>query len=188
MTVRPGLVWTHHHYPRRSRNAAKKRSYNVLPYKYQRNRRVFDYTMEWRMPRSHQHLIVNARVGRDAVDVNDCRKWLDDLILLIGMRILVPSHCVQDQEPGNEGITGVVVLTTSHAVFHYWAPHSSEPDRLSFCLYSCESFDPQLVIDHIDDFWSASEYRCRFLDRTWDIVDIGNTIRLPPPAGSPGGA
>lgn len=124
------------------------------------------------MPGKHLHLIVNAYTSRDAVDMDDCREWLDGLIPRIGMRILMSAHCVQDYELGNEGITGVVILTTSHAAFHYWAPHSSEPNRLSFCLYSCKTFDPQLVLGYIDDFWSTREYRCRFLDRTWDILDI----------------
>lgn len=128
---------------------------------------------------NHWHFIVNARASRDPVSIDDCQKWLDDLVPRIGMRTLVPSQCVQDYEPGNEGITGVVVITTSHAAFHYWAPHSSEPNRLSFCLYSCETFDPQFVLGYIDEFWSMKEYRCRFLDRTWDILDIGSAIRLP---------
>ena len=82
----------------------------------------------------HRHIMVNAHVAQSP-SINECREWLDGLAPRVGMNILVPAVCVMCNDDGNEGITGTVVISTSHAAFHYWSPESSEPQRLSFCLF-----------------------------------------------------
>ena len=123
------------------------------------------------MPNFHRHLILNCIVRHNPASIETCRDWLDGLVPKIKMNILVPASCVRCDDPGNEGITGTVVITTSHAAFHYWSPRSDCPNRLSFCLYSCAPFDPQAVISHVDEFWSISESRHKLIDRDWDIKD-----------------
>ena len=124
------------------------------------------------MPNCHQHLIFNGVVNNVPSSVDACRQWLDALVPKIHMKPLVPANSVYCDDPGNEGITGVVVITTSHAAFHYWEPSSELPNRLSFCLYSCAPFDPQVVIEHIDEFWGIQDHQCKVFDRNWEIVEM----------------
>jgi len=124
------------------------------------------------MPKTHRHLIFNGVVRNTPTDPSACRQWLDALVPRIHMKTLVPASSVYCDEPGNEGITGFVVISTSHAASHYWEPRSEQPRRLSFCLYSCADFAPAVVIDHIDAFWSIERCRHRLIDRTWDILEV----------------
>jgi len=124
------------------------------------------------MPNLHRQFIYNAVVGKDDVEVNACRRWLDGLVPKIGMATLLPAVSVYCEKKGNEGITGFVVISTSHAAFHYWEPRSHSPNRLSFCLYSCGPFDTRVVVEHIEEFWSIRRSQYRLFDRTWDIVEV----------------
>lgn len=130
------------------------------------------------MPDFHQHLIFNGVVNNVPASADACRQWLDALVPKINMKTLVPASAVYCDDPGNEGVTGVVVISTSHAAFHYWEPGSENPNRLSFCLYSCAPFDAQRVIDHIDEFWSIRDCRYRVFDRSWDIVEVSPQLEL----------
>jgi len=130
--------------------------------------------------RHHRHLILNCVVGRNRVSVSSCRDWLNALVPKIKMNVLAPAACVRCDDPGNEGITGTVVISTSHAAFHYWSPQSDCPNRLSFCLYSCAPFDPQVVIEHLDQFWSIKDSRHKLIDRDWDIVEATESAAVAP--------
>lgn len=130
------------------------------------------------MPSFHRHLIVNCRVRNVRSSVSACRDWLNALVPKINMNILVPARCIRCNDPGNEGITGTVVITTSHAAFHYWSPESECPNRLSFCLYSCAEFDPEVVLAHLDEFWGMDDFRYKVFDRDWDIVDVTESAAL----------
>jgi S-adenosylmethionine/arginine decarboxylase-like enzyme len=131
--------------------------------------------------RHHRHLILNCVVGRTPTSVSACRDWLNALVPKINMNILTPATCVRCDDPGNEGITGTVVISTSHAAFHYWLPESDCPNRLSFCLYSCAPFDPEVVIEHVHQFWWIKESRHKLIDRDWEIVEAAPwaTATLP---------
>lgn len=124
------------------------------------------------MPKCHRQLILNAVVRNQNPSPQACQAWLDSLVPKIDMKTLVPASVVYCDDPGNEGVTGVVVITTSHAAFHFWDVNSDQPNRLSFCLYSCSWFDVQVVLDHIDQFWGLESYEHKLLDRAWEIREI----------------
>ncbi len=130
------------------------------------------------MSHCHHHLILNAVVENDHTSVQTCRDWLNALVPKIHMNILVPANCIRCDDPGNEGITGTVVISTSHAAFHYWSPDSACPSRLSFCLYSCAPFDPDVVYAHVDEFWGIQSSRLKVFDRNWDILEITEPAAL----------
>lgn len=130
------------------------------------------------MEKIHQHLIFNGIVKNVYRDPKPCRKWLNKLIPKINMKTLVPAKTTWCAEPGNEGITGIVVITTSHAAFHYWDPMSDQPGRLSFCLYSCAPFKSECVIDHIDEFWKIEKCNFKMFNRNWEITEIDDQTSL----------
>lgn len=58
---------------------------------------------------------------------------------------------------GNEGLTGFIVIETSHISFHWW----STTGLLQFDVYSCADFDTQLVEDTL---------RAQFSDKYLDVI------------------
>lgn len=132
--------------------------------------------------------MVNAAVEASP-DISACKVWLDALPAMIGMDTLLPARCVECQDKGNEGITGTLLITTSHVAFHWWSAESNESGRLSFCLYSCADFRPMVVLEYIDSFWTIQDSQAKLFDRSWEIgtkwkseissTDISN-ISTPP--------
>lgn len=126
------------------------------------------------MPHRHLHLVLNAFVLAEP-DIPACEGWLGALPALVGMTALAPPRCVECRDEGNEGITGTLVISTSHAAFHWWSAESEEPGRLSFCLYSCREFRPEGVLRHVDSFWMMRDSRARLIDRDWEITWASET-------------
>ena len=124
------------------------------------------------MPKCHRHLLLNGfTLPTLDVSIDSCKEWLDSLVPKINMKTLSPAQCFDCDDEGNEGITGIIVITTSHAAFHYWSTTSTCPNRLSFCLYSCDEFDNEVIIEHIDKFWGLSDFRYKVFDRSWEITE-----------------
>ncbi len=83
--------------------------------------------------------------------VERVQEFLVDLVAALGMRPLAPPtiHSVEidikklGAEPFEDegGVTGTVVLSTSHAAIHTW------PERrfFTFDVFSCRDFDPEVV-------------------------------------------
>lgn len=74
-------------------------------------------------------------------------EWLAGLVASVGMKVLIPPNCVRCDTPGNEGVTGIVCLETSHASIHIWDIGFLQAD-----LYSCKSFGVDAVLDRFNVF------------------------------------
>jgi len=74
--------------------------------------------------------------------------WLNRLVKTVNMEILIPPKAVRCDDLGNEGVTGIVCIKTSHASIHVW--DSGENPFLKCDLYSCATFEPQDVIKIIN--------------------------------------
>jgi hypothetical protein len=84
---------------------------------------------------------------------SDIRGLLDDLVVALEMRSLGPPHIYEVEEnirlmncepfEDEGGVTGFVVLSTSHCAIHTW------PLRSKFVLdvFSCRKFDPSIVAE-----------------------------------------
>lgn len=84
-------------------------------------------------------------------DSSVVHSFLLNTIELVGMRRLMGPHVCQvelqirkmGKEPFEDegGVTGVVVLSTSHAAIHTWPLRP----KFVFDLYSCRDFDERIV-------------------------------------------
>lgn len=109
-------------------------------------------------------------------DKDRIQQMLVDLVNRVGMRPLDGPHMVDvecdikklGQEPFEDegGITGVIVLSTSHIAIHTW------PLRpfFSLDLYSCRSFRPEIVMDHIIDYLGGTDVVMR---------DLSDSLKYP---------
>ena len=110
----------------------------------------------------HRHLIVTAFATNLPTSVESGETWLRELVALVDMQILMDAQAIYCEDLGNEGVTGVVGLKTSHASFHSW--HEADEPFVSFDLYSCRHFDHITVFDHLKK-WGLIECDYTLMDR-----------------------
>lgn len=114
---------------------------------------------------NHRHIIVTAYCTNCPTTVEHGENWLRKLVEIVGMEILFDANAIYCEDLGNEGVTGVVGLTTSHASFHSW--HQVEKPFLTMDLYSCKNFSTDDVINHLEEGFGA--YRVHFM-----VIDRNN--------------
>jgi S-adenosylmethionine/arginine decarboxylase-like enzyme len=106
-----------------------------------------------------KHLVINSegsRCSRILDSIEAIYRFLDEIVVFADMTILIPPHVVRCRDLGNEGITGFVVITTSHASIHTWPDSGS----IRFDLFSCRDFDDKFIVE---------EYTRRFSPETIEI-------------------
>jgi S-adenosylmethionine/arginine decarboxylase-like enzyme len=109
-------------------------------------------------------MLIRADINQPNILPDRLSQWLDELVAAVGMKVLIPSQCVRCETPGNEGVTGIVCLETSHASIHVWDSGYLQAD-----LYSCKPFDPYTVADLFHIF-EPSRLTFVMLDRNGDQV------------------
>lgn len=119
---------------------------------------------------AHRHFIFRA-VGANALGAGDVEKvnqWVLDLVRKIDMEILIAPQTVYCGLEGNEGITSVCVISTSHIAMHAW--ESSKEIQLD--IYSCKTFSIEAVFEHIEALvgkYTKSDFLCLRRDSYIDV-------------------
>jgi S-adenosylmethionine/arginine decarboxylase-like enzyme len=124
---------------------------------------------------NHLHLLVTAWVDNPPMTADAGTDWLRELVDIIDMQILMDATAIFCEDLGNEGVTGIVGLTTSHASFHSW--HDAPRPFISFDLYSCRHFAVEKVFEHLAK-WGLMKCNYVLIDRdpshaTMQIIDQG---------------
>ena len=68
----------------------------------------------------HKHLIIRAETEKTPTDPKWLHSWLVDLVSDIKMDICQGPITAYVDVPGNKGLTGVVIIETSHIAVHIW--------------------------------------------------------------------
>lgn len=118
----------------------------------------------------HKHIVVRAEVLSPPKDIDYMKKWFEDLINAIDMKILSGPHLVYSEVAGNRGFTGVCVIETSHIAMHTW--DECDPAVMQLDIYSCKDFEIDRVIEKISEF-KISKLEKILLDREKTIKIIG---------------
>ena len=118
----------------------------------------------------HKHLIVRAEVYRPPMDEEFLRRWFQDFIEQIGMKVMMGPYVKYSNIEGNRGITGAAIIETSHIVMHIW--DEVHPALMQFAVYSCGEFDPETICDKIDKDFTVHKMEYKFLDREHDLKEI----------------
>ena len=66
----------------------------------------------------HKHLIVRAEINKPPTDQKWAHTWLTELVSKIGMQICQGPITTYVNVPGNRGLTGLVIIETSHIALH----------------------------------------------------------------------
>ena len=92
----------------------------------------------------HKHLIIRAEVNRPITSEKELRKWLRNLVKKIDMKIIKGPYAAYVSKEGNRGLTGIVMIETSHISIHIWDEES--PALVQCDVYSCAEFSSNEVL------------------------------------------
>ena len=95
------------------------------------------------MPK-HKHLIIRAEVNSPITSEKEIKKWLRNLVKKIDMKIIKGPYSGYVWKEGNRGITGVVMIETSHIAIHIW--DEERPALVQCDVYSCAEFSTNEVL------------------------------------------
>ena len=128
------------------------------------------------MIKNHKHMVLNASVRRPIIDENGCKNWLEKLVEIIDMKILIPPVAKYCDTFGNEGVTGTVVIETSHSSIHIW--HKEQVPYIKMDVYSCKNFNPQDVIDFVNETMDLISGGYTIIDRNTDVPTIVQSVQI----------
>jgi len=97
-----------------------------------------------RMPGIHKHLIIRAEVNHPPMTEKYVRLWLRKLVRKIDMNIIKGPYASYVTKEGNRGVTGVVMIETSHIAMHVW--DEERPALVQCDVYSCAEFSSNEVL------------------------------------------
>jgi len=117
----------------------------------------------------HKHLIVRAEVKKPPTDQKWAHAWLTELVSKIGMQICQGPITTYLNVPGNRGLTGIVIIETSHIALHCW--DETDPGLLQLDVYTCGPLPTEIIFNEIKQFEPVKiEYK--FLDREKGLTEI----------------
>lgn len=117
----------------------------------------------------HKHLIIRSEVENPPMSAEETIVWLRELVEKIGMKIVSGPHAAYVDKEGNKGVTGVVIIETSHCAIHVW--DEVKPALLQLDVYTCSTLNINDVLEHMKVFKPAKmEYK--FLDREFGLREI----------------
>ena len=121
------------------------------------------------MPK-HKHLIIRAEVNRPLKGEKETKQWLRKLVKKIDMKIIKGPYASYVSKEGNRGITGVVMIETSHIAVHVW--DETTPALVQCDVYSCAEFSSNEVLTEFIDM-EVVKMDHIMLDRADKIKTIG---------------
>ena len=115
----------------------------------------------------HKHLVLTALVDNPPKLEIVIEDFLTELVRLVDMEIFMPAKAKYCDDKNNSGVTGVVVITTSHASIHIWdnVPGNPYPGMLQMDLYSCKDFVAEDVLKFVEDYFGANIVSYQVIDR-----------------------
>lgn len=126
------------------------------------------------MAQVNKHILVTGYIAEAPGPeyVYTLQDWFNRLVEAVDMKVLIDPICVWCNDEGNEGVTGMVGITTSHSSIHFW---SGEPSFYKFDLYSCKDFALESVAEMLKEL-GTYKFTYTVVDRTDDehpVIDSG---------------
>ena len=120
----------------------------------------------------HKHLIVRAELNEPPKSVVAIHDWMRELVDRIGMNILMGPYAVYSDMVGNQGLTAVTIIETSHIAMHVW--DEVQPAIMQLDVYTCSTLDINDVFEAIKEFQPTKvEYKYIDRDQSLTLLDKG---------------
>ena len=120
----------------------------------------------------HKHLIIRAEVNRPITSEKELKKWLRNLVKKIDMKTIKGPYASYVSKEGNRGITGVVMIETSHIAIHVW--DEVIPALVQCDVYSCAEFSSNEVLVKFA-VMEPTKIEYMLLDRAEEIKTVTHT-------------
>ena len=120
----------------------------------------------------HKHLIIRAEVNKPPKNETWLHDWLKSLVEKIGMKVCRGPITAYVDVPGNVGLTGVVIIETSHIAIHVWDEGS--PSLIQFDVYTCGPLNKELIFAELEQ-WEPVKIEWKFLDREFDLTEVSRS-------------
>jgi len=117
----------------------------------------------------HKHLIIRAEVERAPSSELWAINWLKEIVDKLNMKVCAGPIAKYVEMPGNQGLTAVVIIETSHIAIHCW--DEPNPNLIQFDVYSCGEFDPKVILEELERF-GVHKVEYKFLDREHGLVEL----------------
>ncbi len=118
----------------------------------------------------HKHLIIRAKVNSPLVTEKSVKRWLRNLVKKIDMHIIKGPYAAYVSKEGNRGMTGIVMIETSHIAIHIW--DENRPALVQCDVYSCADFSSNEVLAEFVDM-EVVKIDHIMLDRADTIKHLG---------------
>ena len=122
----------------------------------------------------HKHLIIRAEITDPPYDAVDIKRWMKNLVEDIGMNILMGPYAVYSDMEGNQGLTAVTIIETSHIALHVW--DECEPALMQMDVYTCSTLNIDDVFRAIEEF-KPTKIEYKYIDRENELTLIENGIK-----------
>tara|TARA_B100002019_G_C21243495_1_gene586910 strand:+ start:1393 stop:1737 length:345 start_codon:yes stop_codon:yes gene_type:complete len=112
---------------------------------------------------------VRAEVKKPPTNQKWAHTWLTELVSKIGMQICQGPITTYLDMPGNRGLTGLVIIETSHIALHCW--DETDPGLLQLDVYTCGDLPTDIIFEEIKQFEPVKvEYK--YLNREHGLTEI----------------
>lgn len=115
----------------------------------------------------HKHLIVRAELNDPPYNAIDIKEWMRKLVDQIGMNILMGPYAVYSDMEGNQGLTAVTIIETSHIAMHVW--DEVQPALMQLDVYTCSTLDIADVFEAIKEF-EPTKVEYKYIDREYGLT------------------
>lgn len=121
----------------------------------------------------HKHLIIRAEVVKPPKDASWVHGWLGSLVEKIGMKVCQGPITAYVDVPGNAGVTGVVIIETSHIAIHVWDELS--PALVQLDVYTCGPFNKDLIFAELEQM-DPVKVEWKYLDREFELTEVSRSV------------
>ena len=116
----------------------------------------------------HKHLLIRAEVKNPPKENDEMYlvNWMRYLIQDIDMKLLFGPIARYVDVEGNEGLTAIAMIETSHIAMHIW--DHEDPPLLQLDVYTCGALKPEIILKALQEFHPI-KIRWKQLDREKDL-------------------
>ena len=115
----------------------------------------------------HKHLIIRAELKNPPKCAEAIQDWMKVLVDKIGMKILMGPYAVYSHMVGNQGLTAVTIIETSHIAMHVW--DEVDPALMQLDVYTCSTLNIQDVFEALNNF-SPVDVQYKYIDREYNLT------------------
>ena len=97
----------------------------------------------------HNQLLVNGYTDSALKSEKSAVEWMQSLVDYIDMKTIQGPYASYVTKEGNQGLTCIVMIETSHIALHIWDEPS--PAEIQFDLYTCGDLPVDKILRKLED-------------------------------------